>query len=126
MRKRNVIAVDFDGTLAYDVSHGTSDDTGDPVPEMLHRVKGWVGSGIEVHILTSRMTGPDTDKAHVRQVLQDWCEAHGLPRIPVTGTKWYYFAAYYDDRSVQVLTDTGHLVAGGPTGKAAEELPDGA
>ena len=49
---------------------------------------------------------------------------NGLPRLEVTDVKWWYFVAYYDDRAVQVLTDTGHLVAGGPTGAAATEMEE--
>ena len=41
------IAVDFDGTVAfYPPQPGQS--LGDPIPEMVDRIRGWLAEGIEV------------------------------------------------------------------------------
>ena len=47
------IAVDFDGTVAfYPPQPGQS--LGDPIPDMVDRVKQWLAEGIEVRIFTAR------------------------------------------------------------------------
>ena len=107
MNERNVIAVDLDGTLAQDIAH-TPYEIGPPVPEMLERVRKWVEDGEEVWILTSRMTTHDITVKTMRQVIQDWLEENGLPRLPVTGIKSYRIRELWDDRAVAVVPNTGH------------------
>ena len=107
---RQVIATDFDGTLALE----EQEDSGFPpaVPEMLERVRHWVDEGKEVWVLTARLTRPDIDREYEIGVIQDWLEQHGLPRLEVTDRKMWFFKEYWDDRAVQVVTNTGHPVDG--------------
>lgn len=49
------IGVDLDGTLAYYDGWKGEHHIGDPIPEMLDRVKGWLEQGYEVRIVTARV-----------------------------------------------------------------------
>lgn len=112
------IGVDFDGTLA---KHETGDmELGSPVPAMLERVKGWIKEGREVRIMTARAHKvPEHTFFHQRQMdlIQDWCERHGLPRLMVTCEKDYQMLELWDDRAVGVVVDTGI-----PVGKHEDAL----
>ena len=95
------IGIDLDGTLAqYD---GWRDgEIGVPVPLMLQRVKEWIAKGITVKIVTARANVPD-----MIPPVQDWLEAHGLPRLEVTAIKDFSMIELWDDRCVPVETNTG-------------------
>jgi len=104
---RGWIGVDLDGTLAhYDRWRGIG-HIGEPVPAMLERVKVWVAAGVEVRIFTARVCRADKRRAAVR-VIEDWCEKHGLPRLPVTNAKDFGMIELWDDRAVAVETNRGH------------------
>lgn len=56
------IGVDLDGTLAhYDYWRGF-DHIGEPIPLMADRVKQWLADGIEVRIVTARVSSEVSDK----------------------------------------------------------------
>ena len=96
------IGVDFDGTLAEYHGWVPGGRFGDPVPAMLGRVKAWLADGVTVKIVTARAADPD----EARRV-QDWCERHGLPRLPVTDRKDFSMIELWDDRAVTVEFNTG-------------------
>jgi len=100
------IGVDLDGTLAYYDEWRGVDHIGKPVPAMLDRVKRWVEEGKTVKIFTARASAPDFDIA----VVHEWLKANGLPELEVTNSKDYAMIRCYDDRSVQVETNTGRLI----------------
>jgi hypothetical protein len=101
---RGWIGVDLDGTLAlYDGFKGP-EIVGDPVPKMMERVRAWLAEGREVRIFTARVAGGDE---YSREVIQNWCEAHGLPRLAVTNEKDYGMVELWDDRAVQIVPNTG-------------------
>lgn len=105
--ERDVYAVDLDGTLAFDDPDSHSDDfIGEPVPAMLEQVKTWLTEGREVWIFTARLSGSE-DKTQTREMIQDWCEQHGLGRLKVTGSKSWRIQAYFDDRCYHVLHNQG-------------------
>ena len=104
---RDVIAVDLDGTLAFDLPHDDG-SIGPPVPEMLQRVKDWVTNGKEVWIFTARLSHHDPEQT--TRDIQDWLEQNGLPRLPVTNRKSGRIRVYYDDRAVAVVPNSGHTV----------------
>lgn len=100
------IGVDLDGTLAKYDGWVNELHIGDPVPDMLFRVKKWVADGVRVRIMTARYWhGP-----RVHEAIQDWCEKHGLPRLEVTCQKDYAMRELWDDRAVQVVPNTGKRV----------------
>lgn len=109
------IGVDLDGTLArYDGWQGI-EHVGEPIQLMLDRVKDWVATDIEVRIFTARVSvGPGDRSAMgregVTEVIQDWCEKHGLPRLAVTNIKDFGMVELWDDRAIQVKPNTGERV----------------
>lgn len=111
MSARGWIGVDLDGTLAhYDKWRGEQ-HVGDPVPRMKALVEQWLLEGIEVRIFTARVAEGEgrhkEDVATITTIIQDWCERHGLPRLPVTNIKDFGMLALYDDRAASVQKNTG-------------------
>lgn len=103
------IGIDFDGTLVRDdgIWHGPG-GYGLPVPVMVERVKAWLRAGYEVRIFTARMAVDDPEP--VRQYLADWCEKHLGQRLNATCRKDAQMLELWDDRAVQVVTNTGQRV----------------
>jgi len=101
-KKKGWIGVDLDGTLAhYDGWYGPA-HIGEPVPAMLTRVKDWLADGREVRIFTARASVPE----YVPFVTQ-WLGKQGLPALKVTNVKDFAMVALWDDRCVQVETNSG-------------------
>jgi len=114
MTEQGWIGVDLDGTLAvYGGWNGGK--IGAPIPEMVERVKKWLAEGKEVKIMTARVGRPDPTRVSdtpekieaMRQEIQDWCEEHVGKRLEVTNEKDYNMLELWDDRAVQVETNTG-------------------
>lgn len=107
------IGVDLDGTLAeyhgwVDVNH-----IGTPIPAMVERVKKWLDEGIEVRIMTARISGPVyQDNQIARHHIRNWTETHLGARLTVTCSKDLDMIQLWDDRAIQVETNTGRLVFG--------------
>lgn len=112
------IGVDFDGTLAISGAKVFDGPLGDPIPQMVERVKGWLAKGIEVRIFTARVSprnkeGFLQDKLvleAVRKRIGDWCEQNIGQRLECTCEKDHNVIQLWDDRAVQVLRDTGNVV----------------
>lgn len=107
------IAVDLDGTLAeYDEWRGPT-HIGKPIPKMVSRVMHWLAHGKTVKIFTARVSmGQDADGS-ITKTVQDWLEREcGLPRLAVTNVKDYDMIECWDDRSVQVIPNTGEAMDG--------------
>ena len=98
------IGVDLDGTLAHYNGWQGQDHIGEPVPLMMERVKEWVANGYIVKIFTARVSVNYAENANI---VQEWCVAHGLPRLEVTCKKDYAMRELWDDRAVQVIPNTG-------------------
>ena len=97
------IGVDLDGTLAeYDGWKGI-EHIGRPIPYMLQRVEEWLKQGTTVKIFTARY-GEGEEQI---RIIQDWLESIGLPRLEVTATKDFNMIECWDDRSVQIVPNTG-------------------
>lgn len=114
------IGVDLDGTLAFYVKWVNWDVIGSPVPLMLERVKGWLAEGREVRIFTARVSfendickasGKPFTRQQVAEVIQDWLEKNGLPRLQVTHEKDFNMIELWDDRAIQVIPNTGQTIA---------------
>src|SRR3954469_11937239 len=105
------IGVDLDGTLAhYDGWHG-ADHIGAPVSLMVVRVKNWLAAGIEVRIVTARVSGLPFDALRARQAIHAWCyEVFGRTFV-VTNEKDFDMLELWDDRARQVVMNSGILVA---------------
>jgi len=115
--KNGWIGVDLDGTLAE--YHGWDGGIGAPVPLMVARVKTWLAAGIEVRIMTARVSNGggfskesmrDADQAFVteqQELIQSWCREHLGRVIPVTQEKDFRMIELWDDRAVQIIPNTG-------------------
>lgn len=103
------IGVDLDGTLAfYDHWRGPL-HIGAPIEDMVQRVRKWVDAGLEVRIMTARVSNEEASS--IIECIQDWLEqACWLPRLPVTNVKDYDMVCLWDDRCVQVELNTGRIV----------------
>ena len=97
------IGVDLDGTLAkYDRWRGF-DHVGEPVPVMLARVKFWLEKGYTVKIFTARASVPEKGIPPVKK----WLADNGLPELEITNQKDFSMIELWDDRAIQVVSDTG-------------------
>jgi hypothetical protein len=117
---REWIGVDLDGTLAHAKPKWECDECiGEPIPEMADRVRLWISQGERVKIMTARagillqrspVSGKIGDQEFVDnqiRVIQDWTEDHFGVRLEVTATKDYLMKQLWDDRAIQVVTNTG-------------------
>lgn len=127
------IGVDLDGTLFTYTEWVAWNVFGEPIAPMVERVKKWHSDGIDVRIFTARVGLPlwmghtailstkrwheckktgawysDADMAHAIQV-------HCYPYLgflpPVQCYKDWRMAEFWDDRAVQVVTNTGRSLA---------------
>lgn len=109
------IAVDFDRTLSYYEGSKTWKmyEFGPPIPAMYFRVKEWVALGHTVVIFTARVAphGLNYDIEGVRKAIQDWLEAHDLPRLEVTCIKDPSIDQIWDDKAVSVQENSGLAVS---------------
>lgn len=96
------IGVDLDGTLAHDTGWKGPEHIGPPIPEMLARVRNWIVEGKRVKIFTARACTPQ----HIPPI-REWLRAQGLPELEVTCTKDYSLLEMWDDRAVEIVTNTG-------------------
>lgn len=96
------IAVDLDGTLAKYPSGMGHDTIGEPIIPMLERVKRWRKRGLDVRIFTARASVPDEIP-----IVRAWSLKHLGEELPVTNVKDYAMSSLWDDRCVQVRTNTG-------------------
>ena len=103
------IGVDLDGTLAHaDTLSGTS-KIGPPVPEMMVLVRKLIREGYRIKLFTARAC----DTQQIGMILK-WLKDNGLPELEITNMKDFEMIRLYDDRAVQVITNTGKLVEPSP------------
>jgi hypothetical protein len=112
------IGVDLDGTLAhYDGWKGV-EHIGEPIPAMLARVKQWLTEGKDVRIFTARVGETDgrsrEETWRAAQFIWAWTKKYLGVELRITATKDLQMAELWDDRCVQVITNTGVRVDGKP------------
>jgi hypothetical protein len=112
------IGVDLDGTMAvYDGWKG-AEHVGEPLPEMVSRVRTWIAQGKNVRIITARAFAPpdnpiaQRDAAHAVLAIQDWSLKHLGAVLPITCVKDYGMEEIWDDRAIQMERNTGKPVEG--------------
>lgn len=108
------IGVDFDHTLATDTPNRSDPYTlGEPIQEMVNRVKDWVAKGYTVKLLTARMneishtSKQPRDLQRMERLLQEWCLKHIGSILPCTASKDRRMEVLWDDRAVRVVKNTG-------------------
>jgi hypothetical protein len=124
------IGVDYDGTLAHYTGWEGAGVEKPPVPAMIERVKEWLSLGVNVRVFTARVyplnrcVWPD-DKRELHGTWLDnsredecwesiatiraFCSVHLGVVLPITNVKDFKMVKLYDDRCVQVETNTGEL-----------------
>ena len=65
--------------------------------------------GHDVRIFTARVSHPDQVDAAV-ETIETWCLEHIGVVLPITNVKDYAMIELWDDRAVQVVTNTGEPV----------------
>jgi hypothetical protein len=96
------IGVDLDGTLArYDGWVGP-EHIGEPIQDMLERVKHWIINGQTVKIFTARCSVPEQIPP-----IKNWLRKHGIGGLEITNVKDFAMIELWDDRCVRVITNTG-------------------
>jgi hypothetical protein len=114
------IGVDLDGTLAEYHGWKAWDNIGPVIAPMKERILRWLAEGHDVRIFTARVayaqdtcyvTGANFSRAAIVQVIQNWLEVNGLPRLAVTHEKDFQMRELWDDRCVQVIPNTGRTLA---------------
>lgn len=105
------IGVDLDGTLAI---HGSDWEThvGEPIQEMVDRVKLLLDKGFRVKIFTARAC-----EARQVPIVQAWCIVQGLvyddgTPLEVTNIKDYSMIQLWDDRAIAIEHGTGKVLGG--------------
>lgn len=96
------IGIDLDGTLAHYTGWVDENHIGEPIPEMLERVRSWMAEGTTVKIFTARACIPSQVPP-----IQRWLEKHGLGGLEITNEKDFGMVELWDDRAVRVITNTG-------------------
>lgn len=99
------IGVDLDGTLAHYDGWRGNNHIGKPVPAMLARVQDWIAQGYKVKIFTARASVPA-----LIPPIEKWLKKHGLEGLEITNLKDMDMIELWDDRSVQVVMNTGNPV----------------
>jgi hypothetical protein len=79
---------------------------------MVERVKRWLEEGIQVKVMTARVSRDNPDRDAAREAIEMWLdeqfgEGHG---IGVTHEKDMHMWELWDDRAVQVEPNTGEPV----------------
>jgi hypothetical protein len=103
-------AVDLDGTLAFYDKFRGNDHIGDPIPEMVKKVKDLLNQGKQVKIMTARVHSSNEDVESIKKVIQDWCKKHLGEVLPVTCEKDSKMIELWDDRAKQVIKNTGKFI----------------
>lgn len=101
------IGVDLDGTLASNVKHG--DAIGEPIPAMVDRVKLWLSEGQDVRLFTARAYEMEARQLHA---LNAWMREHLGEELPITCEKDPDLREIWDDRAIQIITNTGQRADG--------------
>lgn len=118
------IGVDLDGVLAvYDTFRGPS-HIGPPIKAMVDRVLSFIDDGYDVRILTARVAMlylPEDytkdfafsmqESLDCKVAIEDWCLKHLGRKLSITAVKDYNLIELWDDRSIQMIPNTGRTLA---------------
>jgi len=113
---------DIDKTLAHADDPTDIMQIGEPIPEMVERLKQMLREGKNVKIFTARVAMTSAyssvsqrfdDPSFVQEqikLIHDWCAKHIGCILPVTAVKDFACIEIFDDRAKQVVPNTGELV----------------
>lgn len=104
------IGVDLDGTLVeYSGWKGLS-HIGAPIPVMVERVRAWLEAGEKVKIFTARVHGLEGEELRKATTpIMRFCLEQFGHALDITCVKDFGMIELWDDRAVQVETNTGKI-----------------
>lgn len=105
------VGFDLDKTLATYTDYKGEEHIGEPIPEMVLRVKKYLSERqYIVKIFTARASEPDPTKLlKTLTAIARWSQEVFGVSLPVTCIKDYGCVRIYDDRAVGVQENTGRL-----------------
>lgn len=111
------IGCDLDGTLATYDEWKSWQHIGEPIKTTVDRVKLWLSMGIEVRIVTARVSEAsaqlnNVSPSEIKRAIQDWCEKNIGYRLTVQCEKDCNMLFLIDDSCVQVVTNSGVPIGG--------------
>jgi len=106
------IGVDLDGTLAEYHGWKGPEHIGPPVPLMVERIQRWLNEGMDVRIMTARVSPGKDDSEVCAKAIRQWLIKHIGQDLPITHEKDHCMVELWDDRVVQVIPNTGIRVDG--------------
>lgn len=112
------IGVDFDGTLVRWTGRRfvdyEPDKIGEPIPEMVDRVRQWLMQGHDVVIFTARVHPSYLLGAEIaRCAIEEWCQNIFGVILEVTCQKDPKMRQIWDDIAISVEKDTGRILTEG-------------
>jgi hypothetical protein len=103
------IGCDLDGVLAE--YHNPSDGSiGRPIEKMVEKVRAKLVAGIEVRIVTARVSSNASDRHAQRMAIRAWCFEQFKRPLRVTAEKDRDMLELWDDRARQVVTNLGEFL----------------
>lgn len=122
MASKGWIGFDLDGTLAKYDAQGDHSVIGEPIKPMVMAALEFIARGYTVKIVTARvyfpipfMATPEEkhrlDQVYLeREAIAKWCMGVFGRHLEVTCSKDYEMIALFDDRAIQVRTNTGVIM----------------
>ncbi len=123
-RRWGWIGFDLDGTLAHYDGWTSPSHIGEPIEPILQRLKFHLNEGSVVRIFTARCyplmyipvsyspnwtpcSYEESIAKEAIEAIREWCKKHVGEYLEITCVKDYHMYKLYDDRCVQVVTNSG-------------------
>lgn len=104
--EQSYIAVDLDGTLALHEKWQGPHIIGEPISEMIEKVKEWLAEGKRVKLFTARFSVVE-QRAEFLTAWIPWSQKHLGQVLEVTCTKEIHAVEFWDDKAVRVFLNQG-------------------
>jgi hypothetical protein len=123
MQGKGVILVDLDGTLAHYDGWKGEEHIGDPIPEMVNKIKQDHSEGYRLKIFTARVCNhvhwvsliDNKDLKRNYSIVLEWLKKHNIIQFldknePIAITKNWEVVEIWDDRAKQIELNTGRFI----------------
>ena len=105
------VGFDLDGTLAEYHTFVSPTHIGEPIQPIVEKLNWYLDQGMNVKIFTARLSEEDPMiRLEILQAIDAWTTKVFGKALPVTCIKDYGMIRLYDDRAVQVETNTGRII----------------